>query len=655
MPLNNDSKLNEVPHDLMISHCVHELKTPLQTILGTICLLKETGLNSEQAEYLSHIEYGADVLKMLTSDVLDIAKIHQNQLKLTIEPFDIKSTTESIVNMISIEAFKKNLEIVSDIDYSIPDLVEGDQLRYKQILLNLLGNALKFTSDGYIHTELSFAGPEHLEFRITDSGRGIKEENREKIFETYFQENDEEENNSSSAFTKYTGSGLGLAICKGLITIMGGTIKYERNPFGGSVFSCVFPLREVKKAEDQMYDITLPANSKILIVDASKLSANSLSRKLKALGIQNIQFSSNAKEALLTMEYAANMEDPFSIVFIDMHIPIYDGWELSSRIRKKDSLKNTRLFLMVQEGKLSQRARGHVKKCFEDFIYKPLQIGRLREILREKSSDDYDDIISNAIPAEEVVKNDQKQFSDFLKGKKVLVAEDDKVNRSIQTELLKKTGAQVIECQNGDEVLKKIQETSDFEIIFLDLNMPSLNGRETAKKLREDGIKSVLVACTAEDAKDIRNELKADGFNYALQKPYKIENIYSLLSKIEEDKNLAKRRKIWDFIEFESTIGGDEKLGKKLLSEFLSQTQNLLMSAQDSCEKNDFSQLKQIFHKLKGSAMTISQKQLEKLSQTIEDACSRGDTPVILESLAELKDAFWSFRQLAENWHLQEK
>ncbi len=659
MQPNNETKLNEVPHDLMISHCVHELKTPLQTILGTISLLKETDLNPEQAEYVSHIEYGADVLKMLTNDVLDIAKIRQNQMKLNIAPFDIKSTTENIVNMISIEAFCKNLEIVSDIDYSLPDLVEGDQLRYKQILLNLLGNALKFTSEGYIHTELSFAGPEHIEFRITDSGRGVKEENRHKIFDTYFQEETQNESLPvGQPFPKYTGSGLGLAICKGLMTLMGGTIKYDKNPFGGSVFSCVFPLKEVKKAESSMYNITLPANTKILIVDSSKLSANSLAKKLKSLGIQNIHFATNAKEALLTMEYAANMEDPFGIAFIDMHIPIYDGWELSSRIHKKDSIKNTRLFLMVKEGNLSQRARSHVKNCFEDFIYKPIQIGRLNELLTEKNSTDFDNIILQTKEVEiSAAENEQEivnHIPAFLKGKKVLVAEDDNVNRSIQTELLRKTGAEVSECQNGDDVLKKIQENRDFELIFLDLNMPSLDGRDTARKLRENGVKSVLVACTAEEAKEIKDELKADGFNYALQKPFKSENIFSLLKKVEDDKIAVQRRKIWDFVDFENTISHDEALGKRLLSEFLSQTQNLLMNAQSACEKNDFSQGKALFHKLKGSAMTISQKQISLLSQNLESACERGDTPVIFETLNELKNAFWSFRQQAENWKLQE-
>ena len=159
MQQNDNLRFSDITKEQMISHCVHELKTPLQTILGTIDLLKETDLTSEQAEYISHLEYGADILRLLTNDVLDFSKIQMNKLTLSEVPFNVKQTVENIVTLISVEVFRKNLEIVCDIDYSIPDLIMGDQLRFKQLLLNLLGNAMKFTKEGYIHTELLKWGP----------------------------------------------------------------------------------------------------------------------------------------------------------------------------------------------------------------------------------------------------------------------------------------------------------------------------------------------------------------------------------------------------------------------------------------------------------------------------------------------------------------
>lgn len=662
MQQNDNLRFSDITKEQMISHCVHELKTPLQTILGTIDLLKETDLTSEQAEYISHLEYGADILRLLTNDVLDFSKIQMNKLTLSEVPFNVKQTVENIVTLISVEVFRKNLEIVCDIDYSIPDLIMGDQLRFKQLLLNLLGNAMKFTKEGYIHTELLKAGENQLEFRITDSGIGVKDENQTHVFETYFQE---ENASQEQNITKYSGTGLGLPICKGLVNLMGGTIKYEKNPFGGSIFSFTIPYKTAKEADLKLYETNLPSDTKVLIVDGTKLCAQSLEKKLKTLGLQNVQFSTNAKEALLMMEYAENMGYPFNMVFIDMHIPIFDGWELSHRIRNKENLKTTRLFLTVKEGYLSQRARSHVKICFEDFIYKPLQIGLLKELITEKKDKDDAFLINEKAEFKENGKNasvnqafssknneQEERTPKFLNGKKVLVAEDDNVNRSIITELLKKTGANVLETKDGANVLKLFSENKDIEVFFLDLNMPSLNGKETAKELRKSESKAVLVACTAQNAVEIKDELKADGFNYALQKPFKKENLTSLLLRIEDEKNAAKRRKIWDYLDFENTIGRDEALGKKLLSEFLSQTQNILMNAQEASERNDLPQMKELFHKLKGSSLTISQKQIASLSEKLELACQRGDTPLIYDTLGELKDAFWAFRLEAENWKL---
>ena len=220
---------DEIPNELFIANAVHEIRTPVQTVIGTLDLLSDTHLNQEQIEYVRQIRYGADVLLALVNDILDFSKLKSHKLLVENVPFNIKNLTENVVHLIGIEAYNKEIEVVTDIDYNnIPDLVIGDPTRIQQILLNLLKNAVKFTNHGYIHLELE-KQEEKLLFKITDSGIGIPPEKAKSLFQSFYQ--------GDSSFTReYGGTGLGLAICKGLVQKMKGQIGVKPNPYGGSIF-----------------------------------------------------------------------------------------------------------------------------------------------------------------------------------------------------------------------------------------------------------------------------------------------------------------------------------------------------------------------------------------------------------------------------------
>ena len=243
-----------------IANTVHEIRTPVQTIIGTLELLSDTKLNTEQTEYVRQIKFGADVLLTLVNDILDFSKIHSNNFSLENIPYDVVSLTEQTAYLESIEAFNKNIELVTDIDYSIPPLVMGDPTRVKQILLNIIKNAIKFTSTGYIHVELSRKNKDKLLFQITDTGIGIPPEKMDKIFSSYYQAD-------TSTSRKYGGTGLGLAICKALIAAMNGEIGVKPNPYGGSIFWFEIPLVPAENPEVKEFELPVPATTHILIVD----------------------------------------------------------------------------------------------------------------------------------------------------------------------------------------------------------------------------------------------------------------------------------------------------------------------------------------------------------------------------------------------------
>ena len=288
---NNDNIEIDLPNELFMANAVHEIRTPVQTVIGTLDLLSDTHLNPEQMEYVRQIRYGADVLLALVNDILDFSKIKSHKMTLETVPFDIKVLAENVVHLISIEAYNKGLEIVTDIDYNIPDKVIGDPTRIQQILLNLLKNAVKFTNQGYIHLELSRKDDELL-FQITDSGIGISKQKQKNLFESFVQ-------GDSSYTRKYGGTGLGLAICRGLVSRMNGKIGVRPNPYGGSCFWFTLPFLSEQKYSQRSYVLPVPATTRILIVDDSKLATNSLVRQLNSIGLQYIQCSTNSDDALL--------------------------------------------------------------------------------------------------------------------------------------------------------------------------------------------------------------------------------------------------------------------------------------------------------------------------------------------------------------------
>lgn len=655
----NSNNIRDIPNELFLANAVHEIRTPVQTIIGTLDLLSDTQMNTEQTEYVRQIRFGAEVLLALVNDILDFSKIKSHKMLLENVPYDIKDLVENVVHLISIEAFNKKLEIVTDIDYSLPEMIMGDPTRVQQILINLLKNAVKFTNQGYIHTELKKDG-DFLLIKITDSGIGVSKDKENNLFESFDQ-------GDPSISRKYGGTGLGLPICKGLVSKMNGSIGFTPNPYGGSCFWVKIPLSAADDSKKNQYVLPVPATTKILIVDDSILAAKSLENKLKTIGLQNIQISQNGEDAYLKLQYAEQIDNPYDIVFIDKIMPVVEGWHLASNIKNNPKIKKTKLYMLVPEGQVGRDAKMKLLDWFAGYLYKPVRLEKLDQLLIETNGSDssiklFEEINSIKENSENTTKK-QTEMPQIAEGMKILVTDDHPVNRKILVEVLKKFGAAVYEAENGEAAIKMIREHSEIQVVFMDIQMPVLSGIETTKILRKENFSGLIIACTANNDPENFKEYQRIGMNDILVKPFKRKNIENMLDKwstvinlpsasqiASVDSDMMLNNELWNSADFEDTIGNDVDLGKQILLDYIDQTKGFIITAYDLLDNKDFEELHRVSHTLKGSSAAISANKLVHISTLMSQATKSKNADEFRKNLEDFEEYFDLFILATTKW-----
>lgn len=645
-----------------LANTLHEIRTPIQTIIGTIELIQETSLDKEQTEYIRQIQFSAEVLLDLANNILDFSKLRSNEFKLETIPFDIAMVTEQVVNLVSIESFNKGVEIVTDIDESVPSLVMGDTVRVQQIMLNIVKNAVKFTNNGYIHIELSYQSGT-ICFRVTDSGIGISEEKKKKLFTDYFQAD-------ISTYRQFGGTGLGLSICKSLVRTMKGTIGVRANPYGGSIFTVLIPLPAAVEGLEDKNKIKIsdiPENTRILIVENNELAKRSLERRLRMLGIKEIESASSSDEAMSQLEFARRIHHPFTIAFINMMIPSIDGWHLASNIKSSRGGEKIKLYLLSPEGQMRGEAKMKLLDWFDGYLYKPVKKDKLVEILETAFGIRCADENEMQRLRDEII-NKREQDSSIARGLKILVAEDHSVNRKLMEAFLKNFGAEVYLAEDGEQAVAQIDEVPDIPLIFMDIFMPNKSGVEATEELREKGYNGIIVACTANnDSNDFADYMKI-GINDILVKPFKRAAIKATLEKwntalqipfMTEIKNIdmlapvpddSTKDEIWNHREFLSSVDGDKSFARGLITDFITQTEKLIASIdQNLFNSLNSAAIHQDAHTIKGSAASVYAQSIFEAAKKLNDKSQAADTvqKTALLDTAELRAAFSEFTDFA--------